>query len=295
MKLKILGLFLLVISTVWSQNNTPYAFNNKRLLLIPSAIESAVNSKKYLNAAHLKEEQSIRKKMQLAFEEENYERLSELKEELEECDCLPTEENLSKTPTDESISMIIPKEKNYRHNRFIMNFDFSPLAYIKGSYNTYTSHAGIGNVYNTMDVKRISNDYEGGGIRIGGTVFFDRKDIDKNFKIGFDIIMVSFSSGLDFRDPNHGVIYFSLGQPGIALKYYLNDKSGFNFRYNIGNAIVLSDMQALALGMHTRLAYWFKNFSIGIEYQFINGLDDSNSSEENVQLHHLGINCGFHF
>lgn len=305
MRLKLFFLILLITGSVVAQESKPEVHNQERIQQIQQSIKTVVDRQDYETASKLQKEEKIRKKMALSFKSKDYERLAQLKKELENCDCLvdesiiaPTENKNEELTNHSSEDFLFQKNKNkYRNNHFVNYFSFLPLAYIRANYTDanqityYEDENGNYTTTNTSD--QTINDLVGGGFRIGGTLFFNDMRENQNLKIGFDILFVSFTGSVDFGQPGSGIIYFSLGRPGIVLKQYLNDYSGFNLRLNVGNAFTVSNVPTVAaLGIEARLSYWYKNFSFGVEYQYINNIENIEST---TRINQIGLNCEFHF
>lgn len=293
MQTKILLIFLLFSGFIFAQNSTPEKENSARILELDQAIQNAINKEQYKKASKLQKEEDIRKKMAIAFKSKDYDRLAELKNDLDNCNCIIKEETTEKsTKSNAKASTEDLKDSptnRYRNNRFVTYFEFMPLAYmhVKSTSSYIQEYPPHDMVFGTK-----TNDLEGGGFRIGGTIFFRDMRPDQKLKIGFDIMFVSFTSSLDFRDPGSGVIYFSLARPGIVLKQYLNNYSGLQFKLNIGSTFAVSTIHAVAAGAKINLSYWFKNFTAGIEYQLFESID---TADEDAYVNQLGITCGFQF
>lgn len=302
MRLKLFFLTLLITSSVFAQKSKPEVQNQERIQQIQQSIKMVVDRQDYQTAAKLKKEESIRKRMALSFESEDYERLAELKKELQNCDCIvdnitvnPNKDRNEEVSKQSNTEYLFNKNENkYRNSSFVKYFSFMPLSYINvmTKESTPELYDGLGN-YTTSTLEKRLNDLVGGGFRIGGTIFFNDMRENQKLKIGFDILFVSLTGGIDFSQPGSGTVYFSLGKPGIALKHYLNNYSGFSLRVNVGNAFTASNVPTVtAFGAEARASYWYKNFSLGLEYQFINSVE---GGEATTRINQIGLNCGFQF
>lgn len=305
MRLKLFFIFLLITGSIVAQKSKPEIQNQERIKEIQQSIKKVVDQQDYRTASMLKKEETIRKKMNVSFTNEDYERLAELKKELENCNCIVdlstanSTQNIKEEASNQSSrDFLFKKEQNkFRNKRFVKYFSFMPIGYIRSSTSAYeyqSTYDESGSFITSNDVfKNTLNDLVGSGLRIGGTIFFNDMKERQKLKIGFDILFVSLTTGIDFSHPGSGVVYFSLGKPGIALKHYLNDYSGFSMRLNVGNAFTVSNVPTLsAIGAEIRLSYWYKNFSLGFEYQFINDVEGEQNS---TRINQIGLNCGFQF
>lgn len=314
MRLKFFFFILLISGNLMAQESKPEQQNKERIQQLDKALKTAVNTEDFETAALLKKEETIRKEMAVSFEKKDYERLAELKKELKNCACVVQSKAAQKTTTDVESTLsksnqafVEQQKKNkFRNKRFVAYFNFVPFAYIKSKVNKTVVHKFYTNNSSTSETvfQKLANDMEGGGFRFGGVIYFNNMQPDQKIKVGLNIIFASLTAGMDFNNPGDGLIYLSLGCPGITINQYINRKSGINYSFNIGNTILTSTVpNTLALGMVGQISYWYKNFSVGLEYQFINSIDnddvgggmDYDVTKAATRLNQFGITCGFHF
>lgn len=263
--------------------------NQNRIAEIPNLIEAAVKAENYQEAANLQEELKIRKKIEVAQGNQDYKRVVELEEQLENCDCKPKPEQdcvaekkaeYQKEQREKEI-----EEPFLQKRKFLINVDFSPAGYLH-SNETY-SQTPMNEVapYNYNE----KSDQFAVNHAVGASVFFG--DMDKDMKIGLDINFMDVTMAFDeFRPFNMSLSgRFAFAQPGIIMtKYFSNGLSGLDIKANLGAVKAFGGVYQDFWGLNTaaQIKFWRKKSALGIKYQFGSGLD------YDAHYHHVALVLG---
>lgn len=271
--------------------------NNSRLNLIPKLLAEAEALQNYSAAAKLQQEDNLRKKLNTAYRNSSQSRIIELENELHNCKCIiqQVESIKAEKPLSDSAALVQIAKNRYRNRTFERYFNFSPFSYIAGSYqeNAYDYDPTWG--YGTLKHHQYGNRMIGGGFRLGGTFFFKGMKEKQSFKVGFDLVFISFTAGMNMMTANGGATYFGIAQPGIVLRKYINETSGFNLKMNLGNSLIIAKFFNVGYCAKAVFSYWVKNVKIGIEYQFVGSLNNIVDMDRKSQINQLGLVCGFNF
>lgn len=282
----------------FSQEDEYRSINENRLQIVQQRLQEAVVIEDYLKAANLQEEQRLRGALEAAYlKNENQQKIIKLKHDLIHCNCTPN--NLREEMKDLQTTIQRWNNKDaYRNDNFVLNVEFSILNYL----NTATNNAPnqiiffdqYGNPY-LPSHKRRYEDYLGLGLRIGSAFYFNKMEVDKDFKIGLYMnyfsLMVGLNNDIDmgwggppFVEPSVAILGFP--QPGIIINKYFNINSGFEARATIG--IVKSfgfDLTGMSGSVSVR--YWIRNFAFGIDYRYATSI--INESINSSRINQIGL------
>lgn len=270
MKKTLLLLCICTAGMVWSQNTANQSTENQeRISEIQNELNESVAAENYEKAADLKKELEIREDIQAARVQNDEDRVQKLKKKLKKVN---------------KKSCFCDMKKNYDpKKKFSFYVDMAPLGYI---YSKETEYGVPSNEITPTQTEVVNHQFSFGKT-IGSSFYFG--DMDKDFKVGFDLIymtLLASNSSFDFSTTDFKL---NFAQPGIVFtKYFSNGISGMDYKANVGvnrNRSVNENgfWGANAVG---QVKYWKHGMSIGLIYQYGMGL------EHDFDYHHVGMTFG---
>lgn len=282
----------LFVNLAISQNS-----NADRLKELPALIDEAANNKNYELALKLEDELAIREKLQEAIDEEDYERATELREDLY---ALENGEYKRSESNEVDVAKNDGEHGNSKQNAvFYLDFAFLGLNnYQNTTIDIVDSYDQNGNYIGSKEKTVITNrSMFGLNFKLGHKFYMGPGD--RKLRVGLDINYLTLNVGIslddDFVLPN---LAFTTPCPGFVATYHFSETMGLDLQANTGVVFTLTEFNEYPIPIpgfivNPQARFWYKNVGIGLQYTYYKV--NSRETIRNLRMNHFGLFFGVRF